>query len=148
MSVLRFATSITLYPTYPYGVSPLRDETDHDVESLAHLEVQIKFADDLGSIWAVDGYGVDWKVGSLEGPFCCRLRCDHGGMGDVPRNGLFRIAPTGNTDSIDKLSITPRTLLGPWWKKTYCISRTECGGVSFMRDERWTSVGFDSLTGW
>ena len=64
---------------------------NHHMESLTHLEVQIKFADDLGSIWAVDGDSVDRKGGPLEGPFCCRLRSDHGGKGDVLRNDLFRI---------------------------------------------------------
>lgn len=50
-----------------------------------HLEVQIKFADDLGSIWAVDGYGVDWEVRSPEGPVRYHLRCDHGGA----EEGMF-----------------------------------------------------------
>ena len=66
---------------------------------LAYLEVQIKFSDDLGSIWAVDGYGVDWKVGPLEGTFCCRLRYDHGGKSDGPKNDLFCIALTGTSTS-------------------------------------------------
>ena len=59
---------------------------ERDTEFLTYLEVQIKFADDLGSRWAVNGYGVDWEVGSVEGPFRGRLGCDHGEKGDVPRN--------------------------------------------------------------
>ena len=43
------------------------------MEFLAHLEVQIEFADDLGTVWAVDGYGVDWEVRPFEGPFCGHL---------------------------------------------------------------------------
>jgi len=86
---------------------------DYHVESLTYLEVQIKFADDLGSIWAVDGYGVDWNGGPLEGPFCCRLRCDHGGKSDVPRNDLFRIRHLGRYDNIGRLPIILRALYGP-----------------------------------
>ena len=36
------------------------------MEFLAYLEVQIKFADDLGSVWTVNGYGVDWEAWSFE----------------------------------------------------------------------------------
>lgn len=50
-----------------------------DTESLAHLEVQIKFADDLCTAWAVNGYSVDWEVGSFEGPFGGGLGRDHDG---------------------------------------------------------------------
>jgi len=61
--------------------------------SLRGSVVQIKFADHLGSVWAVDGYCIDWEVRSFEGPFCCRLGCDHGGKGCVPWNDLLCIAP-------------------------------------------------------
>lgn len=59
-----------------------------DAEFLAYLEDYIKFADDLGSVRAVNGYGVDWEVCPFEGPVCGRLGCDHGGKGDVPWDDL------------------------------------------------------------
>ena len=62
---------------------------NHGTGFTAYLEVQIKFADDLGFRWAVDGYCVDWEVGSFEGPFCCRLGCDHSGGGYVPWNDVL-----------------------------------------------------------
>ena len=62
---------------------------DHSTGFPAYLEVHIKFADDLGFRWAVDGYCVDWEVGSFEGPFCCRLGCDHSGGGCVPWNDVL-----------------------------------------------------------
>ena len=80
---------------------------ERDIGLLAHLEVQIKFTDDLGSMWAVDGYGVDWEVRSFKGPLCRRLGCDHGGNGDVFRNDLLYIAPTGY-DSAYESSIVVR----------------------------------------
>lgn len=71
--------------------------------SLAHLKVQIKFANHLGAMRAVDGYSVDGEARSFEGPFCCRLRYDHGGRGD-----LFYIALT---DQDNKSSIVIRAAL-------------------------------------
>ena len=59
----------------------------------AYLEVQIEFADDLGSIWAVDGHCVDWEVGSFEGLLCCRLGCDHSGGGCIPWIDLESMTP-------------------------------------------------------
>ena len=61
---------------------------------LTYLEVQIKFTDDLGSIWTVDGYCIGWEVRSFEGPLRC-LGCDHSGKGCVPWNCLLYIAPAG-----------------------------------------------------
>ena len=60
-----------------------------DAGFLAHLEVQIEPADDLGPTWTVNGYGVDREAGPFEGPFGSRLGCDHGGKEDVPRNDLW-----------------------------------------------------------
>ena len=58
------------------------------MRTLAHLEVQIKFTDDLGPLWAVNGHGVDEKFMSFEGPCRARLGRDHDGRGEVPWNGL------------------------------------------------------------
>ena len=38
-----------------------------DVECLPHLEVQIKFAGNLGSLRAVYSHGIDWEFGPFEG---------------------------------------------------------------------------------
>ena len=62
---------------------PECNEPDREMEFQAHLEVEIKLADNLGPVWTVDDYGVDWEVGPFEGPFFCSLGCNHGG-GDVP----------------------------------------------------------------
>ena len=59
-------------------------EMKGDTGFLAHLEVQIKFTDDLGPVWAVNGYGVDREVGSFEGPSRGCLGCDHEWKGNVP----------------------------------------------------------------
>ena len=80
---------------------------ERDIGFLTHLKVQIKFADDLGSMWTVDSYGVDWEVRPFKGPLCCRLGCDHGGNGDVLRNDLLYIAPAGY-DSAYESSIAVR----------------------------------------
>ena len=64
------------------------------MESLAHLKVQIKFTDDLGPLWAVNGYGVNWEFVPFEGPFRGRLGRDHDGKREVPWNCLSRIVMT------------------------------------------------------
>jgi hypothetical protein len=74
------------------------------MEFLAHLEVQIKFTDDLGSVWTMNGYGVDWEVGSFEGPFCGRLGRDHGGK-EMFLGMTSRASPV---DYIYKVSIIMR----------------------------------------
>ena len=61
---------------------------EDDMECLAHLEVQIKFACDLGSLWPVNNHGVNWKFGPFEGQFCGSLGCDHDGKGEIPLNGI------------------------------------------------------------
>ena len=54
------------------------------MKSIAHLKVQIKFTDDLGSLWAVYGHGVDWELVPFEGPFRGNLGRDHDGRREVP----------------------------------------------------------------
>ena len=61
------------------------------METLTHLEVQVKFTDDLSSLWAVNCYGVDWEFVPFKGPFRGRLGRDHDGGREVPWNGLSRI---------------------------------------------------------
>ena len=54
-----------------------------DTESLTHLELQVKFTDDLGPLWAVNGHGVDWEFVPFEDPFRGRLGRDHDGRREV-----------------------------------------------------------------
>jgi len=61
------------------------------METLAHLEVQIKFTDDLGSVWAVNCHSIDWECVPFEGPFRSSIGRDHDGRREVPRNGLSHI---------------------------------------------------------
>ena len=71
----------------------------HGTVSLAHLEIQIKFAGDLGSLRAVNGYGVDWEFVPFEGPLFGSPGHDHDGKMEVPRklNGHSRIVMTAST---------------------------------------------------
>jgi len=59
-----------------------------DTESLTHLEVQIEFTNDLGPVWAVNSYCINWEVGPFERPLRSILGRDHDGKREVPRNGL------------------------------------------------------------
>ena len=47
----------------------------------------------------MDGYGVDWEVGSFEGPFCGRWGYDHGG--DLGRCSLeYLRSPNDGTPKV------------------------------------------------
>jgi len=65
-----------------------------DMGTLAHLEVQIKFTDNLSPLWTINGYGVDREFVSFEGPFLGNLGRDHDGRREVPRNCLSCIMMT------------------------------------------------------
>ena len=70
-----------------------------DAESLAYLEIQIKFADNLCSLRAVNGYGIDREFVPFEGPLFGSLGCDHDGKREVPRklNDHSRIVMKAST---------------------------------------------------